>query len=119
MPKPADSLSDLLRRADPGAGALSPALSAFAAAVHARIQSADTATTPLRRAGLASQLFPLAAALAIVASLAAGGSLAYAGAQRDRVESKASAFARSIDPWLMHADRGAPPASGSHAHVHP
>lgn len=122
MPTSADSLSDLLRRGDPAAGATVPAPAAFAAAVHARIQSADTsvAAAPLRRrAGFASQLFPLAAALAIVASLAAGGSLAYAGAQRERVESSASAFARSIDPWLMHADRSAPSASHTHAHVHP
>jgi hypothetical protein len=111
MPAPSDPLSDLLRRSDPGAGAPPHAAAAFAAAVHARIQSADT-TAPLRRSALARQLFPLAAALAVVASLAAGGSLAYAGAQRDRVEAKADAFARSIDPWLMHADR-AP------AHVHP
>jgi hypothetical protein len=111
MPAP-DNLPSLLHRADPAAGSLPPDAPAFAAAVHARIQSADT-LSPLRRFGLASQLFPLAAALAVVASLAAGGSLAYAGAQRDRVESKASSYARSIDPWLMHA-------AGVHSgHDHP
>jgi len=114
MPTPADSLSTLLARADPSASQRSPELSAaaFAAAVHSRIQSADTAA-PLRRSGLASQLLPLAAALAIVASLAAGGSFAYAGVQRDRVETHASAFARAIDPWLMHADRSAESDSAS------
>jgi hypothetical protein len=120
MPAPADNLSALLRRADPAAGAPSPALSAdaFAAAVHARIQSADTASARLRRSGFASQLFPLAAALAIIASLAAGGSLAYAGAQRAQTEIHASAYARTIDPWLMHADRSAASPSNHAAHAH-
>ena len=117
MPAPDALLSALLRRADPAAAAPPPDSAFFAAAVHARIQSADTAASP-RRPGLASQLFPLAAALAIVASLATGGSLAYAGAQRARTETHAAAYARTIDPWLMHADRSAASAPVHDAHAH-
>lgn len=124
MPEPADHLSALLRRADPAAGASPPDPAVFAASVHARIQSADTASAwhgrPARGSAsrFASQLFPLAAALAIVASLATGGSLAYAGAQRARTETHAAAYARTIDPWLMHADRSAASAPVHDAHAH-
>lgn len=117
MPTPSapDPLSALLRRADPASTLPAADHADFAAAVHRRIRTADTASAPDPTAfpsAFARQLFPLAAALALLASLAAGGSLAYAAHQRDRVAFFADAYARSIDPVLMHASL---PAAG-HAH---
>lgn len=101
----ADPLSDLLRRADPAAPGIS-APAAFAAAVHARIQSADTEAS-LRPRGLARHLLPLAAALAMLASVLAGGSAALAAHRRENTEHFAAAYARSVDPVLMHASHSA------------
>jgi hypothetical protein len=117
MPTPSatDPLSALLRRADPASALASADPAAFAASVRARIRTADTAPTRASAtfpSAFARQLFPLAAALALLASLAAGGSLAYAAHQRDRVAFFADAYARSIDPVLMHASLPAP----GHAH---
>lgn len=112
---PDPALRALLRRADPAADL--PALSAaeFSAGVHARIRAVDTA--PLRAAGgLARQLFPLAAALAVLASVGAGSAVAYAREREVRAETFAAAYARNIDPWQKHA----PAASENHAaHIHP
>lgn len=112
------ALRALLRRADPADGLASPPPAAFAAAVHARIASADTAAVRAVRArAFPRQLLPLAAALALLASLGAGSAAAYAAHQRERTDRYASALARSIDPWLMHADLDAAPAPrASHRH---
>lgn len=112
---PDHALRALLRRADPAADL--PALSAgdFSAGVHARIRAADTA--PLRATrGLARQLFPLAAALAVLASIGAGSAVAYARERDARAETFAAAYARNIDPWLKHGD---PASESSGAHHHP
>jgi len=102
MTTPSDpSLRALLRRADPAADLAPVSDEAFAGAVHARILSADTAS--LRSVGaLARQLFPLAAALAILASIGAGSAVAYARERDARAETFASAYARNIDPWQRH-----------------
>lgn len=102
----ADPLSDLLRRADPAAQGTAPDSAAFAASVRARIQSADTEAR-LRPRGLARHLLPLAAALAVLASVLAGSSAALAAHRRDNTEHFASAYARSVDPVLMHASHSA------------
>jgi hypothetical protein len=102
-----DPLSALLRRADPAAGTAQTEPAAFAAAVHRRIRSADPTPVAFPSA-FARQLYPLAAALAVLASVAAGGSLAYAAHQRERSDFFADAYARSIDPVLMHANQSAP-----------
>lgn len=111
---PDTALRALLRRADPAAGLAAPGPEAFAAAVHARIEAADTA--PLRAPGglrgFARQLFPLAAALAVIASLGAGSAAAYARGRDARAETFAAAYARSIDPWQMHGE----PSAGAHVH---
>lgn len=108
------ALRALLGRADPaGAADPGPSDAAFADAVRRRIRIAESAS-PRQR----NQLFPLAAAFAVLASLVAGGSLAYAGVQRERTATHADAYARSIDPWLMHADRRAEPVSPP-GHLHP
>lgn len=116
MPTPSapDPLSALLRRADPASDLPAANPASFAAAVHRRIRTVDTASAPAAAfpSALARQFYPLAAALALLASLAAGGSLAYAAHQRDRVTFFADAYARGIDPVLMHASL---PAS-DHAH---
>jgi hypothetical protein len=105
------ALRTLLRRADPAQGLASPPPADFAAAVHARLADGDTAVArALRARALPRQLLPLAAALALLASLGAGSAVAYASHQRERTERYAAAFARSIDPWLMHADRASAPA---------
>lgn len=104
-----DSLSSLLRRADPAAGASATDPAAFAAAVHTRIHAADTGPLfALRSFG--RSLLPLAAALALLAALAAGSSVAYAQHQRKASELYATAYAKSVDPFLMHAELSAPDA---------
>lgn len=111
---PDPALRALLRRAD--AAADLPAVSAdvFAAGVRSRIRAADTAL--LRAPGnLARHLYPLAAALAVLASIGAGSAVAYARERDARAEVFASAYARSIDPWQMH---GAP-AADTADHHHP
>ncbi len=109
---PDPALRALLRRADPAADL--PALPApdFAAGVHARIRAGDTA--PLRAARrLGRQLLPLAAALAVLASIGAGSAVAYARERDARADSFATAYARSIDPWQKHA--ASPVSSEIHA----
>lgn len=106
-------LRALLRRADAAAD-LSPVSAAdFAAGVHARLQ-ADTHTQAALRAsrGFASQLFPLAAALALAAALGVGSAVAYARERDARSETFAAAYVRNIDPWQKHASLGA-----EHAHA--
>ncbi|MCU0793890.1 MAG: hypothetical protein MUE42_13790 [Opitutaceae bacterium] len=102
-----DPLSALLHRADPAATAAAGDEAAFIAGVHARLRSSPAGSSPvlLFPSWLARRALPLAAALAVLASLATGGGLAYAREQRIRTEAYASAYARSIDPWLMHAAR--------------
>ncbi len=130
MPLPDDaSLSALLRRADPaaphasphaGADEVSGSDSAFSAAVHARIGASRPAASPfaaLFPGWFARQALPFAAALAVIASLAVGGGLAYAREQRARSETFATAYVRGIDPWLMHADQTSGLASGA-GHEH-
>lgn len=117
MPTPSapDPLSALLRRADPASDLPAADPATFAASVHRRIRAADTAAVPATAASpsaFARQLYPLAAALALLASLAAGGSLAYAAHRNESRAFFADAYARSIDPVLMHASL---PAAG---HVH-
>jgi hypothetical protein len=107
----ADSLSALLRRADPAASPAILSSAEFSGAVHSRIRSVDTAPVSAL-ANFARHIYPLAAALAFLASLAAGGSLAYSAHQRDRTDLFADAYARSIDPMLMHASQSA----GIHLH---
>jgi hypothetical protein len=105
---PAPDLRALLRRADPVADLppLDPA--AFAAGVRSRLAAPAPLARPAapswseRLAALPRQLFPLAAALAVLASLGAGSALAYAKHQRERTEVFADAYALSVDPWLMH-----------------
>jgi hypothetical protein len=110
---PDPALRALLRRADP-AGPLPDADATFLAAVHARLRAAPGPPPTLRTwaAALARELNPLAAALALLAALGLGGSLAYAEHQRDRTARYADAYARSVDPWLMHLhSAGDPPAT--------
>jgi hypothetical protein len=137
-PAPDPSLRALLRRADPGEGMPGSDTAAFAAAVHTRIRASDTAPSETWHGRLARglellkwhgrpahglgnafsrQLLPLAAALAVLASLGVGSATAYARHERDRTERYASALARSIDPWLMHAARAETPSAPS-AHRH-
>lgn len=111
---PDPALRALLRRGDPAADLPAVPADAFAAGVHVRIREADTAV--LRASGrLARQLFPLAAALAVIASIGAGSAVAYARERGECAEVFASAYARSIDPWQMH---GAP-AADTAGHRHP
>lgn len=114
MPTPSapDPLSALLRRADPASDLPAADPATFAASVHRRIRAADTAAASAFPSAFARQLYPLAAALALLASLAAGGSLAYAAHRNESRAFFADAYARSIDPVLMHASL---PAAG---HVH-
>lgn len=107
-----DPLSVLLRRADPAGEAVGPAPADFAVAVHARIRSADTARRSFRSI-LARLPYPLAAALALAASLGAGSSLALARDRGARTETFAAAYARSIDPLRMH-----PAGAETHVHSH-
>jgi hypothetical protein len=115
---PDPALRALLRRADPAADHTMPAPADFASAVHARIAaSGDPLPFPsslLRVSGLGRQLFPLAAALALLASLGAGSAAAYARERETRSEFFAAAYARSIDPWQMHAARSEPERPGHH-----
>jgi hypothetical protein len=115
---PDPALRALLHRADPAAGLPSLAPDTFAAGVHARIRSADTAPlrTPGALGGLGRRLFPLAAALAVLASLGAGSAVAYARERDARAETFAAAYARSIDPWQMRAEAG--PDAGHSGHSH-
>lgn len=109
-----DPLSALLRRADPAAGVGETAPAAFAAAVRSRIHAAEAA--PTRPASIVARLpYPLAAALALVASLGAGSTLAYARERSARADTFAAAYVRSIDPLQMHPADAAP-ATG---HAHP
>lgn len=107
-PSSDDSLSALLRRADPAAGRATVASPAFAAAVHARIHADDTALLRASR-GLRSQLLPFAAALALIASIGGGSVVALAQNRALRSETFAAAYARSIDPWQMHSGDQTPP----------
>jgi len=105
MSPPTDpALSALLRRADL-AVSLSPLPPAdFASAVHRRLRAAPppaASRSLLVRLGLARELLPFAAVLALVGALAGGG-LAYAGQRANATAVNAAAYARSIDPWLMH-----------------
>jgi len=59
---------------------------------------------------------PLAAALTLLASLAAGTTVAYARENSLRTETFAAAYALSIDPWRMHGPDAAPVPAG---HLHP
>ena len=112
MPSPASPLSDLLRRADPAAGAADSAPADFAAAVRSRIRRAEAA--PARPVSIFARLpYPLAAALALIASLGAGTSLAVARERSARAETFAAAYVRSIDPLQMHA---ADARSAGHSH---
>jgi hypothetical protein len=98
------ALSGLLRRADPVGRIVPLPAGEFAGAVHRRIRSASPSAASgglLRRLGLSSELLPFAAGLALVGALAGGG-LAYAGQRAAAASLHASAYARSIDPWLMH-----------------
>jgi hypothetical protein len=77
--------------------------SAFVDGVRARIASHATADSwPERVASLHRLLLPLAAALALLASLGAGSAFAFAQHKRERTEFFADAYAVSVDPWLMH-----------------
>ena len=117
MTTPPDSeLRALLRRADAAADLPPVSAAAFSAGVHARISAADTA--PLRASrGFARQLFPLAAALALVAAAGVGSGVAYARERDARAETFAAAYVRNIDPWQKHAASGA--EGGAAAHNHP
>ncbi len=102
MNVPSEPLSRLLRRADPAAASsASIPPEAFVAVVHARLRT-ESAAPSLWQRFLARQALPLAASLTVIASLAVGGSVAYAREQRARTEAYASAYARSIDPWQLH-----------------
>jgi hypothetical protein len=125
MPTPPDpALRALLRRADPASdpAASDVSAAAFAADVHARLRTLDCGTlvppltarpgaprlrflAPARlpARALARQLLPLAAALAVLASLGTGSAVAYARERDARTDTFATAYARSIDPWQMHA----------------
>jgi hypothetical protein len=118
---PDPALRALLHRADPAANLAPLGTASFAAAVHARIHSASTAA-PWHRIPLPGfvsspprQLLPLAAALAVLASLGAGSAVAYARERDARADTFAAAFARSIDPWQMHAALPTPTALQAHA----
>lgn len=99
-----------LRRADPArAGEASP-LSGhdeFVAEVHQRIRTRHREAGPAigPRDGRHRPLRPLAAVLAVLAAFLAGGSVAYARHQRWVTDQQADAFARSVDPILMHAEQ--------------
>jgi len=101
-------LSALLRRADPATRLAEADMAGdFSAAVRSRI-GASQAVSPFATfvpGWLAKQALPLAAALAVIASLATGGGLAYAREQRANSEAFAAAYVRGIDPWLMHAEQ--------------
>lgn len=115
---PDPALRALLRRADPSSELPPITSDAFLAGVHARIRAADTALLRAPRS-LAQQLFPLAAALAVIASLGAGSAVAYAREKDARAETFATAYARSIDPWQMRAAEGSTPAGLASPHRHP
>lgn len=101
MPPTTDpALSALLRRADP-AGSIEPLPPEdFAAAVHRRLR-ARASVSWRARLGLAREILPFAAALTLVGALAGSG-LAYAAQRSHTTTVHAAAYARSIDPWLMH-----------------
>jgi hypothetical protein len=109
MHPPIDPLTALLRRADPAAGTADPAPGDFAAAVHRRIQQGDTASIFVGHARQIRLLYPLAAALALIASLGLGSGLAYSRARESRAATFAAAYVRSIDPWTMHSGHWSPP----------
>ncbi len=100
-------LAALLRRADPAKGAAGIHPELFATQVRARIRAAEAEEAGLKR-HWTSHFLPLAAALALLASLSAGAVAAHARQERARNELFASAYARSIDPWLMHASADRP-----------
>ena len=99
------ALSALLRRADP-AGSLAPRDAAeFAAAVHRRIrtpEAKDSLRPVSARGTFGPEWLPFAAVLALMGAFATGGILAYAGQRDSRSAYQAAAYARSVDPWLMH-----------------
>ncbi len=97
-PTPENDLDALLRRADPAA-VLSPVSpERFASRVRERIRAAGPARNRWHE-----QFLPLAAALAVLASLGAGSAVAYARQRNQNTDFFAAAYARSVDPWLMHA----------------
>lgn len=105
-PTPDPDLRALLRRADPAAepvaNSLAPEL--FAADVRARINRLDTNTATFSPGWRwQSEINALAACLALLAALAAGGVAAYVRHPAKVTERHAMAYARSIDPVLMHA----------------
>jgi hypothetical protein len=109
MPPSDSSLSAVLRRSDPASDAADATSADFAAGVRARIRAAEAAHS--RPLSIFARLpYPLAAALALLASLGAGTSLAVARERSARAETFAAAYVRSIDPLQMH------PAADSHAH---
>ena len=114
------ALRALLRRADPAADMTALPAGDFSAGVHRRIRAEDTAA--LRAAdGFGRQLFPLAAALAMLASIGAGSAVAYARERDAHAETFAAAYARNIDPWQKHgAPESRTPDADTHAaHRHP
>lgn len=121
MNAPSEPLSRLLRRADPAAASYaSIPPESFVAAVHTRLRAEPVATSLWQRF-LARQALPLAASLTVIASLAVGGSVAYAREQRERTEAYASAYARSIDPWQLHGAGASlvTPVPSATVHHHP
>ncbi len=111
---PDPALRALLRRADPAADLPALAPGDFAAGVHARLLVLDS-PPPHAFARMARQLFPLAASLAVLASIGAGSAVAYAREREVRADSFATAYARNIDPWQKHA---AVDSSDAHAGHH-
>ncbi len=105
-PTPDPELRALLRRADPAArdGSDRVPQEIFAAEVRARIDrlapTQPSHATPRR---WQAELNALAACLALFAALAAGGFAAYIRHPAKVTERHAAAYARSIDPVLMHA----------------
>lgn len=119
MTTPPDTdLRDLLRRADPAARLAPLDRRDFVAAVHARIEQIDTPAA-LRSPRLPRLLFPLAAALAILASLGAGSALAYSRGRDAESRAFAAAFARNVDPWQRHAADSAATGVDHDGHAHP
>ena len=121
MRAPTEPLTPLLKRADPGSAFIATMPpTAFVAAVHARLNAPVPAPSLWQRF-LARQALPLAASLTVLASLATGGTIAYAREQRARTQAYASAYARSIDPWQIHGAvaKASTPVPTASAHHHP
>ncbi len=105
IPEHDSKLSALLGRSDP-AGLIEPLPPAdFSAAVHRRLDTVSRSVVSvgvLHRLGFAREVLPFAAAIALVGGLVGGG-LAYADKRAHTTALHVAAYARSIDPWLMHA----------------